>query len=77
MNRESRIADMVIHGWEPVHAGPKYGIANRDLGIGFACVWGGTDSRKIYKLVAWVEVATWDDITDEILDMIEARLSET
>lgn len=77
MNRESRIADMVIHGWDPVRVQLGVGVGNRDLGIGFVSEagdrWGGLDSRGVRRISVWLD-ATWDDIPDEILDRIEARL---
>lgn len=79
MNRESRIADLVIHGWEPIRAGCWYGIGNRDLGPGFVLAVNTREGYqsyvdRVYNVIVWAE-ATWNDVTDEILDKIEAGLS--
>lgn len=82
MNREQRIADLAVHGWEPVKSlnflVPGNGIWNDQLNVGFRVVrkdWGTfAEVRKVHRpdMVS----CEWDEVGDDVLDVIERRLSE-
>lgn len=86
VSREQRIADMTVHGWIPVRDSERSlrrftGIYHEALGVGFAhspsCA-----GQQIVRLEfgsnpipMWHE-CSWDDVTDVILDAIDARLTQ-
>ena len=86
MPREQRIAHLEIHGWTAVRDSERSlrrftGIYNEALDVGFA----RSPSRAGQQIIAlsfgrnpvpmWVE-CSWNDVTDELLDAIDARLAE-
>lgn len=81
-DRETRIADLAIHGWEPVREVPSaetgYGIFNRALNVGFRVVGLGTSNQKVRTVdINRLRPCEWDDVTDQVLDAIDERLAQT
>jgi hypothetical protein len=86
VSREQRIADLEIHGWSPVRDGPQdarryHGIWNDALQVGFGLSRSMAGARVIRLDPEWGRgghiPCTWDELTDRLLDAIDARLAET
>ncbi len=83
LTREQRIADLEIHGWEPVRDAPNdarvfRGIWNATLQLGFA--WSRSlAGNRVIQLEGYWNPPTpcpWSYIGDEILGRITERLAE-
>lgn len=79
MTRDQRIADLVIHGWEPIYDSMGcHGIGHPDLELGFAVLIldpkGQAKMWKVKRIGRWT-TTEWDRITDFYLNVLEERLS--
>lgn len=84
MDRQTRIADLAIHGWRPIQTEWGYGIANDTFRVAFGVQTKPWKADPLNQQAGCVRHANgdrtdceWDKLTNEILDAIEARLSET
>jgi hypothetical protein len=85
VDRETRIADLEIHGWRPVKntSTGRCGIYHEGVGVGFSVRNGSvltSDSgvKRIdrdHAANSYVD-CPWDEVTDWHLDRIDARLAE-
>jgi hypothetical protein len=81
-SREQRIADLEVHGWEPVKAGevivPGAGIWNEQLQVGFRVVdhlSAQPTVRKVHR--PDMVPCLWREVTDEVLERIDIGLRWT
>jgi hypothetical protein len=84
VDRDTRVADLAIHGWRPVYnsGSLRRGIYNDMLKVGFSVrIHCPLDPavKVIGVTHAWdsYEDCAWDTVTDAHLDAIEERLAQT
>lgn len=82
-DRATRIADLEIHGWEPifVHGKSQIGIYNAALRIGFLYTYAPYNGTEIGRVGTIVIIADnwrteWESVSDVALDAIDKRLAQ-
>jgi hypothetical protein len=77
LDRELRIADLAIRGWEPVREVPSaetgYGIYNRMIGVGVGFRVAGlrTPRQQVRAIdIHRIVPCEWDEVQTEVLDVV-------